>query len=239
MGWLNCYGVRLAPSFADSLCDKAGVSTKSATPLAVGQRFTHVSDHVVRSFVVVLRAFVSPAAVFLEVTGVVVNSVYRVVARAFAHVGVKNFKDEPLIADIYPTRSVFAVRRIFGVSASAKHVRPASVRACSEHSMSYGAGLRNLFSKATAGCGCTSFEGVSRYGFTTAARAGAVPFCFSSTTCLGLSDNSKSAKCLTRKVFESCHFVTSKLITVKKAWQAAVIQLFGSYPSQAGAFYHG
>lgn len=46
--------------------------------------------------------------------------------------------------------------------------------------------------------------------------------------------NQKPMEFLTSKVLAFAHFVTSKLLTVNGAWQSAVRQIFGSYPSQAG-----
>ena len=227
--------VFFAPPGLQSLGDNVWRPSNAQTPLAAGKGFTIKRYGLMASLITALHRAICPPAIVRLVVSVDVNPVYGSVFRALTHVGKKVLKRLfPSVANCNSSSSVLFKFRVVRVEASLNHGTPSVVGACPEITM-----FGHFFSvDAPARLSVSPSQSVCRNNDRAAASAFAQPsrVLFSG---INVADNSKSAKGLTGKVFESCHFVTSKLITVKKAWQAAVIQLFGSYPSQAGAFYHG
>lgn len=227
-------GFLFAPSRLQAFGDYIRRSTKPQTPLAARESFSIKRDGLVPSLIAALNRSCCPSTIARLVVPVDVDSVYGSSVRALTHVSNKVLKLSPRFTYGNTSPAVVCKTRVVAIKASLNHRHPTVVGGCSKHSML----SARLSMNTPAGFCVSALKCISGNNSRSAARTMTKP---SSMFFVGVDvlNSRKSAKGLTGKVFESCHFVTSKLITVKKAWQAAVIQLFGSYPSQAGAFYHG
>lgn len=225
----------LAPASLNALGYDGSVSAESKAPLPARHGFTVVRDRLVAALVDALHRTTCPSAILRFVVPVNINSINGRFWRTDAHVGNEVFKGRtPSFANSDAAPTVVIESVVAAVEAALNHGAPRVVGGGSKHTVLG----RHLSENTSAGLGVSTSKLVSGNNNRATARTLAKPSCMFFVG-IDVVDSRKTAKCLTGKVFESCHFVTSKLITVKKAWQAAVIQLFGSYPSQVGVFYHG
>lgn len=203
----------------------------------VASQATVTKTHVV-SLVDSLLGRSGPSAIARLIATIVVDTVDGVSAcRRWTHVGKERFKaTSPALADKYSATTVQIKRAVTCVMASRYHFLPSHVLFCD--SALPGLTMRNrgcfadFFGVAPAGLSIAAFQTSGPDNKPSAAIALTHP-CGVSTDVVSSTLDKQSPKQLTSQVNEFTHFVTSKLLTVKGAWQSAVRPFFGSYPSHA------
>ena len=192
------------------------------------------SDVMDTSAVAVLSFPISPNTVARFISETSVYSLNRKSAWAFAHVSNEIRKTgAPSFANAYPSTSVVGIAsRACGI-APRYNALPYLVCLCSGLPMRNTYRFDVLSMDAPAGM-CFPPKVTSGYDLSVPAVANAVPEYLTVNVFSGAGFNKKPMEFLTSKVLAFAHFVTSKLLTVNGAWQSAVRQIFGSYPSQAG-----
>lgn len=229
----NRNGILFAPPESNSVVDKALAAAQSNAPLLVRKSFAHVRYEAIRSFVAGLLFGGRPSAIGRFVMPVAVNSVDRHPGRRFAHVGQEVLELHPAFANLYASASVVLKTRDARACASVFHSRPNAVRLCAAHLVS-GVFCDKKISLATAARdGFPRTKVADNNSRCRAATALANPSLMSARSIFCTRNNRQMAEYRPSKVFEFLHFVTSKWLTVEGAWQSAVRQIFGSYPSQA------
>ena len=180
-----------------------------------------------------------PSAVFRAIRSIIIDSFNGVFFRGgFSHVSKEIKKISPPFAYINPARSVIFKIRSINVFATSMHKSPSVVflgglstigvtrmamhKVCLTGSLQgkTTARLRMFVAQFIGGNDCS----ISANTYTSPMNPNAFRW--------RARNNSKSGEFLTGKVYEFWHSVTWKLNTVKRNWQTAVIQFFGSYPSQ-------
>lgn len=198
------------------------------------------------AFVSSLLCCGGPTAISRTVWAVVINSINGVFCRRrLSHIGKKVNELRPPFAHINSARAVIIKVGSINLSAAPVHKRPCVVFLC------WPAAIRvtRLAVRKVCFAGALQEKTATRLRVFVAQFIGGNDCHLAAVTCarpmhpagcrLRAGDNSKTGEFLTRKVYEFWHFVTWKLNTAKDTWQTAVIQFFGSYPSQVlFAFYH-
>lgn len=204
-------------------------------PVGYGHSHTVCGDFMDASAVAVLSFPVSPNAVARFVSEFSVDSLNRKSVWALPHISNEIRKTSaPSFAYAYSfSPIVFVSGGAFGVAPGYNSL-PYLVRFCSGLTMSNANRFYVLPVNAPAGMGFPS-KVTSGHDLSISAVANAVPEYLTVNVFSGAGFNHKPMEFLTSKVLAFAHFVTSKLLTVNDAWRSAVRQIFGSYPSQAGA----
>jgi hypothetical protein len=144
------------PPVSEPVNNKALIAAEIFRPR--GRRFgcaAYGNKHVV-SFVLSLLFVRGVSAVVFAIAFIVVNSFYRKIVRAFAHIREEPLECEPFFADGYSSAAIIWVRKIFFVSASLYYTRPNIVRSCSCHSMGRESRSAGVCSKAATRFGCSA-----------------------------------------------------------------------------------
>lgn len=176
---------------------------------------------------------VCPNAVSGLISDIAVDSFNRKAGWTFPHVGKEVGKAvSPSFANGYTAASIVGIPGSACGIASRYDAFPYLVSLCSGLSVRNQHSFDVLSVNAAAGVRFPS-KVAARYNLSVSAVANAAPEYLAVNVFAGAGFNQKPMEFLTDKVLAFAHFVTSKLITVKKAWQSAVKQIFGSYPSQA------
>ena len=224
----------LRPSAQEPAADNASPSAKPFAPLSHAQGFPVVSNKPAISLIPGLLHKGRPPAIFRGVRAININSIKALSIRSNAHIGEEVIKGiYPSVANGYPPSSVVFEAVIAFDKASTAHCNPSPVCGCVSHSVGAESGDGIFYTVATARNSASFGKVSSGYGLDRSARTYAVPHnCYAIVFCSG--QHRKLSERLTSKVYRFfAHFVTSKLLTVNGAWQSAVRQSFGSYPSQA------
>lgn len=229
------YGSRFAPATTNSVKDSVIAHSVNLCPVGSAHLNPEVFNDNGAPCVSGLLTASRPSTVFWKVAKVVVDSINGVIwRRPVSHVSMEVFKAiEPSIANSYSSSSVICVGVKIRVSASEFDTVPDVVHGRSTHSMSLSGYLSNLVMNASARLCISGRKGVCLNNGFFSAVANTVPSDSSATGISGSGNCCEPPVSNTGMVYCFGHFVTSKLLTVKKAWQSAVRQIFGSYPSQA------
>lgn len=240
------YSGLFAPSTLEPFPYKSSVTSEFFAPVCGNEGFSIAGYDNIVSLVPNLIFSRCPPAIFSRVSGVVVES-FETVVRAWSRPKViieilERLK--PPIAHRYPSSTISRKAGGIRVCASLSHVAPDRVFTGVPHSVSSsGRSVSDDFFKEASTRLCLALvKSTSPYFNLFAAITPAKPRHISvatrSESVITSLDYVEPAKPFAGQILKDCHFVTSKLLTVKKAWQSAVRQIFGSYPSQVGAFYH-
>lgn len=229
----RCYRFSFSPPHSKSAMDGVSIETASPIPLRNGKGFPVMRDVSIGSYIVGLFTSAYPPAIRRFVVSINVNSINGRSFWALTHVLKKRLKRiNPKGINSNAPTSVILVAIAIWVKASILHTLPRLMSCSFRHAVGGVARSRCICLKASTrpGFAIRQIPCVNRCGCS--ARTNTVQLCASSF--FGTHrNNGQPTKGLAGKVNEFCHFVTSKLLTVKDAWQSAVRQSFGSYPSQA------
>lgn len=230
-----------APSFLEPSLNRVTVAAYFDAPLRDSKRLTVERDEFVSAGVVKLLNVARPSAVFFFIATIYINAVNRCSGWSFSHVGKKVLKAiNPSLTNGNPPSAVVGVSESLWVGASLNHVVPRTVCRRTVHPVFLENSRSGFLLETPTGLSFLLSERFASNRHSVSAIAPAEPVCPlpPSRGFIINSFNNKQSKPLTSDVFDVfCHFVTSKLLTVRVTWQAAVRQLFGSYPSQAHPFY--
>ena len=228
---LRCKSAFDTPPTTNAAVESKWFDIENPSPFSGRLCFTVVFEKMIRPFVVRLLMRVCPSTVFRGVALTVVNPIKRFSFRSFTNIRREIGKTFPPIANSYSAPSVVFPFVSVWVGTPANHPGPHDINRASNHAVG-SSGFVMGGSKTPAGANLSCDKVVGSNLCYVPARTLANP-----SWCAGLGItlyNGQLAENLTSSVNKLWHFVTSKLLTVKDAWQSAVRQIFGSYPSQAG-----
>lgn len=220
-------GICNRPPSAQSIFHQLPSSIESVRPLGYSKPLPAVLNPHIGRAVVALFGVGGPPAVFW---GIPLCSVDPVDAHTFSvrpHVGEEVVERvSPSFTDGDAIRAIPLVSMIGGIGATLLNASPDFVGGRVPHpvtgaSFLTAARLGRPVSKTCDSNICASTA------FTCAVPEGVNPPALVDVV------GCQQAEFLTSQVNDFWHFVTSKLLTVKGAWQSAVRQFFGSYPSHA------
>lgn len=216
------------PTSTQTLANQGIARPDASRPLRCGQCFAVVCQENVRAKVATLLGMGCPATVFRAVIFTTIDAIQRAAAWPLSHIRKEVLKRfNPPVTDSDASCSVVFEVWVFWVKAPLLHAIPALVCSGSAHL------VRSVQQHAAARPDCATGKRVSAHGFGVTAVADADPRNLSAHRLIGHAQCCKPPIANTGSVKELCHFFTLKLLTVKDAWQSAVRQFFGSYPSQA------
>lgn len=224
----RCHCISSSPSPAQPLSNQRVARPDSPRPLCGGKRLSIVRQKDIRADIAALLSACRPTTVVRAIPLRAVNPVNGASIRPFAHIRIKIFKRlHPSVADGNSSTAIALEVRVSGVEASLLHAVPASVCSSAIHLVG------SLQQYAPARPNRPAGQSVTTDGFCISAVADTHPSDFPAHWLVGHMQRCEPPIANAGSVKELCHFFTSKLLTVKGAWQSAVRQFFGSYPSQA------
>lgn len=174
-----------------------------------------------------------PVTVLWCVIVVVISALNRIALMALAHISEKIFvRSAPAITNKNASRAVVfkaaCARRI----ATGNHSFPDSMCFCARCPVCFKNGFRVRLMDAAARVRFPS-QVAAANNFFIATLAQTLPKQLAVLVFRNKTENCEFMEFMTSKVVANFHFFTLKWLTGNVAWQSAVRQIFGSYPSQA------
>lgn len=112
---------------APASLQRSSRNIQMSRPLGNGHGLAIESKPYAVSSVVALLGIISPFAIFRSIGAVIVDALYGLPRRAFAHIGKEVLKSLPRAADINPSRAIILVRLGSRVGAPGQHPGPNAV----------------------------------------------------------------------------------------------------------------